>query len=282
MSFVLSDRVKETSITQGTGPITLAGAVGGFVSFQSAIGEGNDTYYVIENDTRWEIGIGTYSSGQLSRDTVLSSSNGGAKINLNGVSFIFVALPADRTVLKQPDGNFSAGILPYSSGEYFLQEIRTNSASGVAISGTLQYQITKNTDDIIAVSGLNANDVATSGYFEYRADLNFNTINAVSGWADATFGNLYRIYDNVTSNFSMPDTSDIVFLDTTVAPINVYLPTATGKGGKQLTIKLKAGSNSGVLLASGSQTIDGQDQIGIYHRYQSFNLISDNSNWFLA
>lgn len=80
----------------------------------------------------------------------------------------------------------------------------------------------------------------------------------------------------------MPDTSDIVFLDTTVAPINVYLPTATGKGGKQLTIKLKAGSNSGVLLASGSQTIDGQDQIGIYHRYQSFNLISDNSNWFLA
>lgn len=143
MSFVLSDRVKETSITQGTGPIALAGAVGGFVSFQSAIGEGNDTYYVIENDTRWEIGIGTYSSGQLSRDTVLSSSNGGAKINLNGVSFIFVALPADRTVLKQPDGNFSAGILPYSSGEYFLQEIRTNSASGVAISGTLQYQITK-------------------------------------------------------------------------------------------------------------------------------------------
>lgn len=282
MSFVLSDRVKETSITQGTGSLVLAGAVGGFVSFQSAIGEGNDTYYVIENDTRWEIGIGTYSSGELSRNTILSSSNNGNRINLNGVSFVFVALPADKTVLKQPDGNFSDGILPYSSGAYYLQEIRSNSASGVAISGTLQYQITKNTDDIIAVSGLNANDIITSGYFEYRSDLNDTNINAVSGWVAASFNSQYRVYNNITSHFSMLDASDVVFLDTTLAPINVYLPTAAGKGGKQLTVKLKAGSNSGVLVASGSQTIDGQDQIGIYHIYQSFNLISDNSNWLLT
>ena len=49
MSFVISDRVKETTITSGTGSITLTGAVGGFRPFSSAIGNTNTTYYVIEN-----------------------------------------------------------------------------------------------------------------------------------------------------------------------------------------------------------------------------------------
>ena len=39
MALVLSDRVKETTTTSGTGSLTLGGAVGGFVSFESAIGE---------------------------------------------------------------------------------------------------------------------------------------------------------------------------------------------------------------------------------------------------
>ena len=97
MALVLSDRVKETTTTSGTGSITLGGAVGGFVTFASAIGDGNKTYYVIENDTRWEIGVGTYSSGSLSRDSVLASSIGGGKISLSGVSFVFVSLPASKT-----------------------------------------------------------------------------------------------------------------------------------------------------------------------------------------
>lgn len=92
----------------------------------------------------------------------------------------------------------------------------------------------------------------------------------------------YSTYNNITSDFSMSDFSEIVFLDTTGGSINVYLPSASGNGGKQLTVKLKAGSNSGVLLPSGSQTIDGQLQIPIYHTYQSVNLISDNSNWFIT
>jgi len=108
MALVLSDRVKETTTTSGTGSLTLGGAVGGFVSFQSAIGEGNTTYYVIENDTRWEIGVGTYSSGSLSRDTVLSSSSGSSKISLSGVSFVFCALPASKTnIWNEESGDVS-------------------------------------------------------------------------------------------------------------------------------------------------------------------------------
>ena len=82
MALVISDRVKETSITSGTGTITLAGAFGGFVTFASAVGDGNQTYYTFENGTGWEVGIGTYTSATntLSRDTILGSSNSGSTI----------------------------------------------------------------------------------------------------------------------------------------------------------------------------------------------------------
>ena len=102
MALVISDRVKETSITSGTGSVTLAGAFGGFQSFLAAVGNGNQTYYTIENDTRWEVGIGTYTTdgNTLSRDTVLSSSNSDDKISLDGVSVVFCTLPAAKTLFK--------------------------------------------------------------------------------------------------------------------------------------------------------------------------------------
>ena len=98
----------------------------------------------------------------------------------------------------------------------------------------------------------------------------------------ATVGAGNRTYNNITSDFSMSDDSDVVFMDTTSGPINVYVPTAAGQGGKEIMVKLKAGSNSGVLIGSGSQTIDGQSQIAVYNTYENITLISDNSNWFIS
>ena len=43
MAFVLNDRVKETSTTTGTGAIALGGAVAGFETFGSGIGNNNVT-----------------------------------------------------------------------------------------------------------------------------------------------------------------------------------------------------------------------------------------------
>lgn len=98
----------------------------------------------------------------------------------------------------------------------------------------------------------------------------------------ATVGAGNRTYDNITADFSMSDTSDVVFMDTSSGPINIYVPTAVGYGGKEIMIKLKAGSNSGVLLGSGAQTIDGQSQFAVYNLYESITLISDNTNWFIS
>ena len=124
MSLVISDRVKETTTTTGTGTVTLGGALGGFQTFSDAIGTGNTTYYVIENDAQYEIGIGTCGGDSLSRDTVLRSSNSDAKISLTGVSFVFCVIPADRSIFKDVDGNFiisgdiSNLIISYDENDY--------------------------------------------------------------------------------------------------------------------------------------------------------------------
>jgi hypothetical protein len=104
MSFVLADRVKETTTTNGTGTITLAGAATGFQSF-SAVGDGNATYYCIAHTTasEWEVGVGTYTSSgtTLSRDTVLSSSSGTSKVSFSaGTKNVFVTFPAEITVAQ--------------------------------------------------------------------------------------------------------------------------------------------------------------------------------------
>lgn len=100
MALVLKDRVKETTTTSGTGSVTLAGAAQGFQGF-SSIGDGNTTYYTIAGVAEWEVGIGTYSAGVLSRDTVLGSSANGDKVAFSsGVKDVFCTLPAVKAVVS--------------------------------------------------------------------------------------------------------------------------------------------------------------------------------------
>jgi len=106
MALVLNDRVKETSTTQGTGDITLAGAVSGFITFNSGVGTSNTTYYCIfeQGTNNFEIGVGTLSaSTTLQRTTVITNSAGNtSKINFNtgGSSTldVFCTFPASKTM----------------------------------------------------------------------------------------------------------------------------------------------------------------------------------------
>jgi hypothetical protein len=101
MTFVVADRVKETTTTTGTGTVTLLGASTGFQSF-AVIGNGNLTYYTIAGQTgnEWEVGVGTYTSSgtTLARTTVLSNSSGTQPSALSfsaGTKDVFVAYPAN-------------------------------------------------------------------------------------------------------------------------------------------------------------------------------------------
>jgi hypothetical protein len=109
MALVLADRVRETTAVVGTGTATLLGAITGFQSF-AAVGNANTTYYTITHQSanEWEVGIGTYTASGtlLSRDTVLSSSNGGSLVNFAaGTKDVWVDYPAGRAVYENEAGN---------------------------------------------------------------------------------------------------------------------------------------------------------------------------------
>jgi hypothetical protein len=117
MALVLKDRVREQSTTTGTGSFTLTGAVTGFQSFSSAIGNTNTTYYTISDNTNWESGIGTVSAGALSRDTVLASSNSGSLVNFPaGTKDVFVSYPAGKSVYQDSTSTAYAPQFAASNG----------------------------------------------------------------------------------------------------------------------------------------------------------------------
>ena len=108
MAFVINDRVKENSTTPGTGTFTLSGAVTGFETFSSAIGNANTTYYTIhtQNGAQFEVGIGTVGAGTLARDTVISSSNSDAAVDFTaGTKDVFCTMPASKVAYVDDTGS---------------------------------------------------------------------------------------------------------------------------------------------------------------------------------
>lgn len=94
----LYNLAKMLTSTVGTGAVTLGAAASGFTTFAAAGASDQDvvTYIIIEG-ANTEIGRGTYTASgtTLSRDTVLNSSAGGAKITLAGSAVVSITAAAE-------------------------------------------------------------------------------------------------------------------------------------------------------------------------------------------
>ena len=110
MALVINNRVRELTSTEGTGAVTLGGAVGGFQTFAAGIGNDNTTYYAISlnSENEWEVGLGTLNadSSTLARtNPPLESSNGDALVDFSaGSKEVFCTLPAEKAVYLDADG----------------------------------------------------------------------------------------------------------------------------------------------------------------------------------
>ena len=134
MAIVVKDRVQETSTTTGTGTLTLGGAVSGFQTFSSAIGNGNYTYYSIVNGAEWEVGYGLVTAGQLSRDNVWESSNSGALVNFSaGTKNVFCTYPAEKAVIQDQNGKVGIGT---NTPTYQLEVYGSEPTSRIYIDNT--------------------------------------------------------------------------------------------------------------------------------------------------
>jgi len=200
MALLLKDRVKETTTTTGTGDITLAGAVDGFQSFSSALSDADTTYYAISHRSanEWEVGLGTYSSGVLTRTTILESSNSDTAVSFTaGTKDIFITLPAEKAVTL--DGNDVLSIGNISTSGYLrgpatftIDPAAHGDATGtVVIAGDLQVDGTTTT--------INSANLAVD-------DLN---ITVASGAANAAAANGAGItVDGASATFTYDSTND--------------------------------------------------------------------------
>jgi len=83
MAYITADRVKETTFSIGTGPITLAGAAPTCQPFSAVMAIGDTCAYAIVSVTGsdWETGIGTYTApNTLTRTTIHASSQSGSAV----------------------------------------------------------------------------------------------------------------------------------------------------------------------------------------------------------
>ena len=81
MPLTRAEMVRETTLIAGTGPYNLAGAVTGFQSFISGVGDGATVRYMVTDGVNWEVNEGVVSSGSpdtLTRGTLIASSSGSA------------------------------------------------------------------------------------------------------------------------------------------------------------------------------------------------------------
>ena len=167
MALVINDRVKETSTTSGTGTLNLAGAVTGFDTFVSGIGDTNTTYYAIfeQGTANWEVGLGTVGDATpdtLARTTVISNSLGNTdKISFGGeTADVFCTMPATKTLYLDDSGVATAAAGIGTSANNLVQ--LNGSAQLPAVDGSLLTGIGRSWQAVKTSSFLS---VAGEGYF---------------------------------------------------------------------------------------------------------------------
>ena len=113
MAFKLADRVKETTVTTGTGNIALGGAITNFETFSANLSNSDTTYYAIVDNTNgaFEVGLGTYNSSDntLSRSVIASSNSNNAVTLGSGTKEVFITAVADKIVMEDGSNNVAIG-----------------------------------------------------------------------------------------------------------------------------------------------------------------------------
>ena len=273
MALVIADRVRETSTTTGTGTLTLAGAVSGFQTFSTAIGNTNTCYYTIVNGSEWEVGLGTVAAGTLARTTVLKSSNAGSAVNFSaGTKDVFATYPADKSVFKDASNNVNA-LGTVSSGVWNGSEVT------VPYGGTGVATLT----GIVKGNGQSAFSAATAGT-DYVTPTGTETLTnktltnpTVTNYVETPFT------ANSSTAITLALTNGTVQIITLTGNATITMPTAVS--GKSFLLMLKQdGTGSRTVTWSTVKWPGGTAPTitATASKQDIYSFFSDGTNWYGA
>jgi hypothetical protein len=154
MALTISDRIKETSSTTGTGTYTLAGAVTGFETFTANLSNSDTTYYCCTDNTDFEVGLGTFTTSgtTLARTTILASSNSNNAVSWGaGTRTVFCTLPAAKTIILDASGNTTIGGVVTIGSQLIMPDV--TSAKILVADGTSYQEVAVSGDVTIANTG---------------------------------------------------------------------------------------------------------------------------------
>ena len=181
MAHIIADRVKENSLTEGTGDITLGGAETGFRAFSDVMSVGDVCFYCIDDGQgAWEVGRGTYSAANvLTRSAVAASSNANNLVALSSNSkAVFITNAASN--IQPPVVDLTGASSDYTLALGESAKITYTDATSLALKiGTVQglYEMT--------IVGTDSYSSGHNGVWQLRAN---NTTTTAGAWDHCEFG----------------------------------------------------------------------------------------------
>ncbi len=182
MARVNASRVKETSLTEGTGAYDLEGAVIGFESFVTGVGDTNTCRYLATDGVDWEIGIGTVTDATpdtLARTSVLESSNADAAVDWGaGVKTLAVIM--------------AGADLPVGPQELFFPAAAMVSAT---TSGAADGSVETTTNAVMIVTKDFDQSSDEYAQFSFQAPSNFDlgTVTFRALWSHTSGGTMFGV-----------------------------------------------------------------------------------------
>lgn len=185
---------KMYSSTTGTGTLTLTTAVPLCNTFANAgvVNSERVTYVITDPASGREVGLGTYTSSgtTLSRDTVYSSTDGGAKINCSGRQTVAITLASED-------------ITPFS---FYFYGAGVNTIANGVNNSTLSIDTESSDDTGMSTLAANAVTLTKKGWYQVNLIVDYSSgATAMNGRTRIAFESInlqhgYTTAMGITSN----------------------------------------------------------------------------------
>lgn len=267
MALVFADRVKVRSYSTGTAEFLLESVQPGFQDF-SAIGDGNECYYGIEDHAgNWEVGRGTYSTDStqkfLYRDTIISSSNNNNLVNFPaGGKSVYTTIPSSVAASIVASTTFAFRDIAVAGQSTVIADSTADTLTLVAGTGI---DITTNAGtDTITITGTDTGAIEFTGSTITTNDSSNITIDrATTLESDVTVGGDILPKTNLGGNLGSPTQrfKDIYLSGST---IDIAGATISNVNGAIATSSLNIGGVTLESTSSGSIVIPGVTRASSY------------------